>query len=198
MARASSRNSVCSTITTASAPRGMTPPVAIGVAVPAATVSDGAAPQARISRLSVRRRGRAALAPSVSAARRAKPSTRARSKGGTSMGEATSRASTRPRDSARGRVSAGSEACGTAARKAASASSRLITVKNCSCRAAAARRRANSISRSAITAAPSRPRCPRDNLPAPAAPVRLRPPRSIAATAVRPHRAARSPIHGNG
>ena len=36
---------VCSTMTTASAPRGSGPPVAIGVAVPAATCSAGAVPQ---------------------------------------------------------------------------------------------------------------------------------------------------------
>ena len=39
--------SVCSIITTASAPRGTTPPVAIAVAVPGATASVGAWPQTR-------------------------------------------------------------------------------------------------------------------------------------------------------
>ena len=60
---AASISSVCSIITTASAPRGITPPVAIAVAVPGATVSFGAWPQASTSALSVkparRRIGRA-------------------------------------------------------------------------------------------------------------------------------------------
>ena len=47
-------SSVCSIITTASAPRGMTPPVAIVVAVPGATSSAGASPQAITSALSVK------------------------------------------------------------------------------------------------------------------------------------------------
>ena len=57
IARSSATNSVCSTMTTASAPRGITPPVAIGVAVPGPTDRAGATPQARISRLRARRRG---------------------------------------------------------------------------------------------------------------------------------------------
>ena len=56
---AASISSVCSIIATASAPRGIMPPVAIAVAVPGATVSFGAWPQASTSALSVRRRGAA-------------------------------------------------------------------------------------------------------------------------------------------
>ena len=48
----SSISSVCSIITTASAPRGITPPVAIVVAVPGVTSSAGASPQAITSALS--------------------------------------------------------------------------------------------------------------------------------------------------
>ena len=48
---ASSISSVCSIITTASAPRGITPPVAIVVAVPGATSSAGGWPQAITSRV---------------------------------------------------------------------------------------------------------------------------------------------------
>ena len=103
---AASISSVCSIITTASAPRGTTPPVAIAVALPGATVSFGAWPQASTSALSVRRRGAASVAPTVSAARSAKPSTLARSNGGTSIGAATSCASTRPSASASATVSA--------------------------------------------------------------------------------------------
>ena len=60
---AASISSVCSIITTASAPRGTTPPVAIAVAVPGVTVSLGAWPQASTSALSVSRRGAASVAP---------------------------------------------------------------------------------------------------------------------------------------
>ena len=87
---------MCSIITTASAPRGTTPPVAIVVAVPGATSSVGAWPQAITSALSVSCFGAPSLAPTVSAARSAKPSTLARSNGGTSSGAITSCASTRP------------------------------------------------------------------------------------------------------
>ena len=55
--------SVSSTITTASAPRGITPPVAIVTASPGCRSSVGATPQASSSRRSVRRRGAASLAP---------------------------------------------------------------------------------------------------------------------------------------
>ena len=79
-------SSVCSIITTASAPRGTMPPVAIVVAVPGATASFGATPHASTSSLSMRRRGFASLAPAISAARTAKPSTLERSNGGTSIG----------------------------------------------------------------------------------------------------------------
>ncbi len=56
-AASSSISSVCSIITTASAPRGMTPPVAIAVAVPGVTSIAGCTPQAITSALSARRRG---------------------------------------------------------------------------------------------------------------------------------------------
>ena len=79
-------NSVCSIITTASAPRGITPPVAMVVAVPGATSSVGAWPQAITSALSASCFGAASLAPAVSAARSAKPSTLERSNGGASIG----------------------------------------------------------------------------------------------------------------
>ena len=46
-----STGSVCSIMTTASAPRGIGPPVAIGVAVPFSTRSLGATPQAMTSSL---------------------------------------------------------------------------------------------------------------------------------------------------
>ena len=52
-------SSVCSIITTASAPRGMTPPVAIAVAVPGITSIAGATPHAITSALSVSRLRRA-------------------------------------------------------------------------------------------------------------------------------------------
>ena len=81
-------SSVCSIITTASAPRGTTPPVAMVVAVPGRTSIFGAWPQAITSALSVICFGAASAAPAVSAARSAKPSTLARSNGGTSIGAA--------------------------------------------------------------------------------------------------------------
>ena len=104
-AASSSISSVCSIITTASAPRGMTPPVAIAVAVPGSTSIAGATPQAMTSALSVSRFGAPSLAPSVSAARTAKPSTLERSNGGASTGAITSAASTRRSVAASGTVS---------------------------------------------------------------------------------------------
>ena len=53
-------------------------------------------PQTMTSRLSASRRGAVSVAPAISAARSAKPSTLARSNGGTSIGASTSCASTRP------------------------------------------------------------------------------------------------------
>ena len=53
-AASSSISSVCSIITTASAPRGMTPPVAIAVAVPGRTSTAGCTPQAMTSALSAK------------------------------------------------------------------------------------------------------------------------------------------------
>ena len=66
----------------------------------AATSNFGAWPQAITSALSASCFGAPSAAPAVSAARSAKPSTLARSNGGTSIGAARSSASTRP--SARG------------------------------------------------------------------------------------------------
>ncbi len=97
-ASALSTSSVCSTITTASAPRGTTPPVAMVVAVPRSTPDAGAWPHTTTSALRRSRFGDASLAPTVSAARNAKPSTLERSNGGTSIGAVTSCASTRPSD----------------------------------------------------------------------------------------------------
>ena len=89
-------SSVCSIITTASAPRGTTPPVAMQVAVPGLTSTLGAWPQAITSAFSASCFGAFSAAPAESAARSAKPSTLARSNGGTSIGAARSSASTRP------------------------------------------------------------------------------------------------------
>ena len=63
---------------------------------PGATSSAGGCPQTITSPLRRRRRGAVSLAPAVSAERSAKPSTLARSNGGTSIGAVTSCASTRP------------------------------------------------------------------------------------------------------
>ena len=103
-----STSSVCSIMTTASAPRGTMPPVAIVVAEPGDTSSAGAWPQTITSPLSGKRRGAMSLAPAVSAERNAKPSTLARSNGGTSIGAVTSCASTRPSASLKLTISCGS------------------------------------------------------------------------------------------
>ena len=129
-------NSVCSIITTASAPRGMTPPVAIAVAVPGFTSSAGATPQAITSALSAKRFGAPSLAPAVSAARTAKPSTLARSNGGASTGAITSTASTRVSAAASGTVSGDSGERSVPASKRRRASAADTTSRNCSCRAA--------------------------------------------------------------
>ncbi len=99
-------SSVCSIITTASAPRGMTPPVAIAVAVPGVTSIAGC--NAAGDHFGIERepfRGAPSLAPAVSAARTAKPSTLERSNGGASTGATTSAASTRDSAAASGTVS---------------------------------------------------------------------------------------------
>ena len=132
----SSINSVCSIITTASAPRGMTPPVAIAVAVPGLTSTDGAVPQAITSALSVNRRGALPLARMVSTARTAKPSTLERSNGGASTGAIMSAASTRPRIAASGSDSGPSTERSMPISKRRCASSGVTTSRNCSCRAA--------------------------------------------------------------
>ena len=88
---------VCSIITIASAPRGTGPPVAIGVARPgrhAQLRRDAAGDHFVVQRKPHGRCLRSRRA--ISAARRAKPSTLERSKGGTSMGASTSCARTRP------------------------------------------------------------------------------------------------------
>ncbi len=96
-ADSSALTSVCSTITTASAPRGRMAPVAMGVAVPGATARPGADPGSMVSGLSRSRAGASSSAPAVSAERTAKPSTLARSKPGTSIPAATDSARIRPR-----------------------------------------------------------------------------------------------------
>ena len=169
-ASAPSTSSVCSTITTASAPRGTTPPVAMVVAVAGSTPEVGAWPQTTTSGLRRSRFGAVSLAPTVSAARNAKPSTLERSNGGTSIGALTSCASTRPSDTASVTRSAGNGARSTWRAKRARASSAETTSRNCSCRAA---RRIVSIrswlaallsKRSLMATVLSRPRFPPANL----------------------------------
>ena len=129
-----SGHSVHSTITTASAPRGIIAPVAIVVAAPADTSQAGAMPGVSDSAFRRRRRGASGRAPSVSAARTAKPSMFERSKPGTSTCEGKSRARIRPRALASGTVSSPSGSSFRCRRKRASASSRLTTSRNCFCR----------------------------------------------------------------
>ena len=129
-------SSVCSIITTASAPRGMTPPVAIAVAVPGVTSMAGATPQAITSALSARRFGAPSLEPAVSAARTAKPSTLERSNGGASTGATTSAASTRDSAAPSAKLLPPSGARSMQASKRRRASSADTTSRNCSCRAA--------------------------------------------------------------
>src|SRR5262245_3273086 len=145
----SSISSVCSIITTASAPRGMTPPVAIAVHVPGTTVNAGTWPQAMTSALSVKVLGMASLAPTVSAARRANPSTFERSNGGASTGAITSPQRTRVRASASVIDSPGSGARSRWRSKRTRASSGDTTSRNCSCRAAARTRAIRSPSSTA-------------------------------------------------
>src|SRR6516164_2222995 len=114
----------------------MTPPVAIAVAVPAATSTAGATPQAMTSRLSASRFGVPGPAPSVSAARSAKPSTLARSNGGVSIGAITSAAMTREGAAASGTDSPASGARSSRASKRWRASAAEAISRNCSCRAA--------------------------------------------------------------
>ena len=121
---------MCSTITTASAPRGTGPPVAIDVAVPDNTGRVGAMPQAITSSFSITRTGEASPAEARSAERTAKPSTLERSNGGTSIGATTSSASAQPSASASERVSLGIARGNSAASKRASASSRDRMVRN--------------------------------------------------------------------
>ena len=94
-----SARSVSSTITTASAPSGTGAPVAISAHSPAASGRRGASP---VKMTSTERRvfGDVPVAPSVSAARTAKPSIAARANGGTSAPAAIVSASTRPPASA--------------------------------------------------------------------------------------------------
>ena len=81
---------VCSIMTTASAPRGTTPPVAIDVADPASTDVPGTTPVVTSSALTASVRGVSSEAPKVSRAWTAKPSRFERSKGGTSTWATTS------------------------------------------------------------------------------------------------------------
>ncbi len=131
-----SSSSVCSIMTTASAPRGTMPPVAITTAVPGATGCAGAMPGVKISVLSRSMTGCPSLASAVSSARTANPSTLARSNPGTSSGATTSRASTRPRAAASRTSSSPKGSKRRWRRNRASASSWLTTSRNCSWRAA--------------------------------------------------------------
>src|SRR5262249_7583871 len=88
------------------------------------------------SRLSVSRFGVRGPAPSVSAARRAKPSTLERSKGGVSIGAMTWAAITRDSAAVSGADSPASGARSTCASKRRRASAAETTSRNCSCRAA--------------------------------------------------------------
>ncbi len=130
--------SVCSIIVTASAPRGSMPPVAISVAVPDGTGRTGTTPGVTISSLRRRRHGLASEARAVSSACRAKPSTLARSKPGTSTAATTSSASTRPSASPRTTRSRSRGRTSTWACSRACASSTSITSRNCCWRAARA------------------------------------------------------------
>jgi hypothetical protein len=131
-----SSNSVHSIMATASAPRGIMAPVAMAVAVPGATSIPGATPQASTSAFSRSRMGAASEAAAVSAARSAKPSTEARSKGGASARAGSVCATIRPRLAANGTSSAPRRPGGRAARKRRIASSAETMSRNCSWRAA--------------------------------------------------------------
>src|SRR5436309_447167 len=87
--------SVCSTMTTAVAPRGTTAPVATDTAAPADTVATGTEPGDTGSGCRSSDTGLSSDAPNVSSARTANPSTFERSNPGTSTGARTSSASTR-------------------------------------------------------------------------------------------------------
>src|SRR6266567_6594964 len=78
-------------------------------------------------------RGTSSDAPNVSSATTAKPSTFERSNDGTSTGDTTSAASTRPSDTSSGTTSLPRGMQSMAARKRRSASSRSRTWRNCSC-----------------------------------------------------------------
>src|SRR5262245_39528068 len=98
------------------------------------------------SGLSAKILGLPSVAPTVSEARRAKPSTFERSKGGASTAAMTSLASTRVRDSASATVSAGRGPRSRCCSKRTRASSADTTSRNCSCRAAARTRFIRSLS----------------------------------------------------
>ena len=186
---ASSSRSVCSIITTASAPRGITPPVASAVAVPGRTSICGACPQAITSRFNVSRRGAASLAPVVSDARTAKPSTPERSNGGTSIGAPISCASTRPSDAANATDSTPRGDRSRCWRKRCVAVSADTTSRNCSCRAArrtASIKAVSGLGRRLTAAASSLRQCLPDSPRSPPAPASIRPhPQATAATGSR-------------
>ncbi len=117
-------------MTTASAPRGSGPPVAIEVAVPDSTGRIGVVPQAMTSSFSMRRTGVASPADARSAERTAKPSTLERSNGGTSFGATISAASAQPSASDSGLSSLGIARGNNAASNRAKASSRERMVRN--------------------------------------------------------------------
>ena len=132
-----SSSSVCSTISTASAPRGSMPPVAITVAVPGATGRPGSMPGVRTSGLSCR----ANAARHRWRRRCPEPAPRSRRR---SSGRSPARRPLRRRPRrapGRGRLPSATLSLprGASVRwrwKRATASSRSTTSRNCSCRAA--------------------------------------------------------------
>ncbi len=126
-----SRPSACSTMTTASAPRGTMPPVAICAATPEWMTEAGTTPVWMSSSTMRTVRGASSDAPNVSSATTAKPSTFDRSNDGTSTGETTSAARTRPSAAVSGTRSIPRGVRSSAARNRRSASSRSRTWRNC-------------------------------------------------------------------
>ena len=117
---------VYSTMTTASAPSGIMPPVGIAIAPPGGPRDRGARPISTAPMTSSGL-GSPSEAPYVSAARTAKPSTVERAKPGRSCGATTGSAGTRPWASASATVSTGVRRPG---RKPASTSATVRTAKN--------------------------------------------------------------------
>ena len=117
-------------MTTASAPRGSMAPVAMAVAWPGATGRAGTTPGVSTSPVGAMLRGASSVAPKVSAACTAKPSTLERSKPGTSTPATTSSPSTRSSAAPSGTVSMPSGSSLRCRRNRSVASSRVTTVRN--------------------------------------------------------------------